>query len=51
MHLMDGQKKLEDQHKDPNTLLKITTSDMAEMMETIKEYLRSCCGDVRSPLA
>ena len=49
--LMTGQKKLEDEYKDPNMLQKINKSNMVGMMEAIKEYLRSCQGIVRAPLA
>ena len=35
--LMADQKKLEDECKDPNVLLKVNKSDMAWMMEDIKE--------------
>ena len=38
--LIEGQKKLEDEYKDPNVLPKINKSDMAETMEVIEEYLR-----------
>ena len=38
--LLAGQKRLEDEYKDPNILPKINKSDMAVMMESIKEYLR-----------
>ena len=51
VHLMAGQKKLEDEYKDSNVLLKINKSDMAGTMEAIKEYLRSCCGVIWAPLA
>ena len=49
--LLTGQKKLEDECKDPNMLPKINKSDMAGTMEAIKEYLRSCFSVVRAPLA
>ena len=51
MHLLAGEKKLEDKYKDPDVLPKINTYDMAGMMDAIKEYLRSCCGVIRAPLA
>ena len=40
MHLMTGQKKFEEEYKDPNVLPKINKSDMAGTIEAIKEYLR-----------
>ena len=40
--LMTGQKKLKDQYKNPSMLPKINKSDVAGMMETMEEYLRSC---------
>ena len=49
--LLAGQKKLEDECKDPDMLPKINKFDMAEMMESIEEYLRSHCGVVRESLA
>ena len=49
--LIAGQKKLMDEYKDPDMLPKIIKSDMARMMEAIKEYLRSCHGVIRTPLA
>ena len=51
MCLLTGQEKLKDEYKDPDVLLKINKSDMAETMESIKEYLRSHHGVVRAPLA
>ena len=51
VHLLVGQKKLEDEYKDPDELPKISKSDMAGMMEANKEYLRSHHGIVRAPLA
>ena len=51
VHLLAGQKKLEDEYKDSNMLPKINKSDMAETMESIEEYLRSCHGIVKAPLA
>ena len=51
VHLMMKQKKLKDECKDPNMLPKINKSDMAGMMEAIKEYLRSRHGVTRAPLA
>ena len=51
MPLLAGQKKLEDEYKDPDVLLKINKSDMAGMMESIEKYIRSHCGVVRAPLA
>ena len=51
MHFLTGQKKLEEEHKDPDVLPKINKSDMAGTMESINEYLRSHCGVVKAPLA
>ena len=51
MCLMIGQKKLKDKYKDPNVLPKMNKSDMAGMMEAIKEYIRLCHGIAPSPLA
>ena len=51
MHLLAGQKKLEDEYNDPDVLPKINKSDRAGMMEAIEEYLRSCHGVMRAPLA
>ena len=49
--LRADQKKLKDEYKDPNMLPKVNKSDMAGMMEFIKEYLRSCHRVVKTPLA
>ena len=49
--LLAGQKKLKDEYKDLNVLPKINKSDIEGMMESIEEYLRSCHGIVRAPLA
>ena len=38
-------------NKDPDVLLKVNKADLAGMIESIKEYLRSQCGVVRVPLA
>ena len=51
MHLFAGQKKLEDEYKDPSKLPKINKSDIAETMEAIKEYLISHHGVIRAPIA
>ena len=45
------QKKLKDEYKDPDWWQKINKSDMMGTMEYIKEYLRSCHGVIRAPLA
>ena len=42
VHLLAGQKRLKDEYKDSNVLPKMNKSDMAGMMESIKEYHRSC---------
>ena len=49
--LLAGQKKLKDEYKDLGMLTKINKSDMAGMMEFIKEYLTSHCTVIRVPLA
>ena len=52
MYILAGQKKLKDQYEDPNVLLTINKSDMAGMMESIEEYLRSsCCVVIMAPFA
>ena len=51
VHLLMGQKRLEDKYKDPDMLLKVNKADMAGKLVSIKEYLRSCHGVVRTPLA
>ena len=51
VHFLVGQKKLEAEYKDPDVLTRINKSDMAGMMESIKEYLRSCHGVIKRPLA
>ena len=45
-----GQKKLEDDYKDPDVLQKINKSDTAGTMKSIKEYLRACCGIIKAHL-
>ena len=40
--LLAGQKKLNYEYKDIDVMPKINKSNMAGMMEAIKEYLRSC---------
>ena len=51
VHVLAGKEKLKDKYKDPNMLSTINKSDMAGMMEAIKEYLRSHCIVMRAPLA
>ena len=51
VHFLVGQKKLKDEYKNPNMLPKINESDMAGMMESIKEYIRACHGVIKAPLA
>ena len=51
MHLLLGQKKPEDEYKDPDMLLKFNKSDMAGIMEAIEEYLRSHQGVARASLS
>ena len=40
VHLIAGQKKLEDEYKDPDMLPKTSKSNRAGTMKAIKEYLR-----------
>ena len=51
LHVPAGQKRLEDEYKDPHMLPTVNKTDMAGMMETIFDYLRSHHGVVRAPLA
>ena len=51
MHQLAGQKRLENENKDPDMLPNVNKADMAGMKESIKEYLRSCCDVIRAPLA
>ena len=51
VHLLAGQKRLEDEYKDPDVLPKVNKAGMVGTMESIKEYLRSWCGVVILPLA
>ena len=51
MHLLERQKRLKDEYKDLDVLPKINKADMTGKMESIEEYLRSCHGIVRAPLA
>ena len=51
VHLLAGQKRLEDDYKDPDMLPKVNTADMAGTMEAIKKYLRSHYGVIRVPVA
>ena len=37
VHLLAGQKRLKDEYKDPDVLPKVDKTNMAGMMETIKE--------------
>ena len=50
VHLLAGQKRLKDEYKDTDVLPKVNKVDMAGMMESIKEYFRSCYGVIRVPL-
>ena len=45
-----GQKRLKDEYEDPDVLPKVKKADMAGMMESIKEYLQSCCEVIRVSL-
>ena len=51
VHLLARQKKLKDEYNDPDVLPKISKSDMAVTIDATKEYLRSCHGVIRAPLA
>ena len=51
VHLLAGQKRLEDEYKDPDVPPKINESVIAGMMEAVKEYLRSHQGVMKAPLA
>ena len=51
MHLLAGQKMLEDEYKDHNVLCKVNKANMARRIEAIKEYQTSHCGVMRVPLA
>ena len=51
VHLLAGQKRLEDDYKDPDVLPRINKSDMAGTKEAIEKYPRSCHGVLRAPLA
>ena len=49
--MLARQKRLKDEYKDPDVLTKVNKADMAGMMESIKEYFRSCHSVMRVPLA
>ena len=51
VHLLMGQKKLEDKYRVPNMQPKVNKADMAEIMEAIEEYLILHHGDMKVPLA
>ena len=51
IHLLAQQKRLKDEYNDPDELPKVNKADMAGMMESIEEYLRSSCHVTRVPLA
>ena len=51
VHLLAGQKRLEDECKDQDELSKVNKADVTWMMEAIEEYLRSHNGVVRLPVA
>ena len=51
VHLLAGQKRLEDKYRDLEMLPKVKKADMAGTMGTIKDYMRLCHGVLRSPLA
>ena len=45
--LQEGQKRFKDSYNDPDMLCKVNKADIAGMMESMEEYLRSYCGVVR----
>ena len=49
--LLAGENRLKHNYKDPDVLPKTNKSDMAETMEAIGEFLRSCHSVTRAPLA
>ena len=51
VHLLAGQKRFNNEYIDSDVLPKVDEADMAGTMESIKEYLRSCHGVIRAPLA
>ena len=51
VHLQAGQKRLKDEYNDSDVLPKVNKADMAGIMESIEEYLRSHCNVMRAPLA
>ena len=51
VHLLVDHNRLEDDYKVQDVLLKINKADMKGTIEAIKEYLRSCHGVERAPLA
>ena len=51
LYLLAGQKKFKDEYKNPDMLPKIKKSYIAEMIEAIEQYFRSCPVVVRAPLA
>ena len=51
VHPLAGLKRLKDEYKEPDMLNKVNKAYMAGTMEVIKEYLTSCHGVVKVPLA
>ena len=51
VHLLAGQKRLEDKYKDQDVLPKVNKTYMTGMIEAIKEYLRSPHSVLRVPFA
>ena len=51
LHLLVGQRRLEDKNKDPDVLPKVNKADIVEMVKLIEEYFRSHQGVIRAPLA
>ena len=50
MCLLAGQKRLKDEYKDLDMLPKVKMVDVAGMIESSEEYLRSCHGIIRALL-
>ena len=47
VHLLTGQRRLEDDSNDPYMLPEVNKVDIAELIKAVKENLRSNCGVVR----
>ena len=51
VHCLAGQKRFEDDSKEPDLLPNVNKADMAKIIEAIKKFLRLCVGAVKAPLA